>query len=494
MKKLYFVILLFICLRLSAQNYQTVQEINEACDQLGFVSNEEAEIAVDKILGEFGLIRTFVIQECPDINNAVAKVIEISEGQKERYILYDSNFFDRINSKASTDWAAMSILAHEIGHHLNGHSLNDVGSNHAFELEADYFSGAAMGRLGASLEQAQSAISTFKYEKATRTHPAKVDRLKAIKDGWIKSQPKKTAAANNNSRKKLKKEVIINNNEDNIEVYKENSSLVTELVNKAMEANSSRNFYKAGNYLVDAYKYTNGQEPIYLYYAASSFVNGLYYEEALKYYLLLVKNGINKLEADKSKEIYKNIALIYTQLNETKKAKGFFEIALNSNPNDVNLILSLANLYFKEGNKEKFKELMLSATQKEPNNADLHYNIGVINMEQGNLAAARKNYVHVIKLDPNYTNAYLNLSTTYINEGNLLIDEMNSLGVSTADTKKYNELKNRKEKLFLDGANVLEKFLKVNPYNTLALTQLKNIYGAMGDTSNFNRVKKILGE
>ncbi len=57
MKKLYFVILLFICLRLSAQNYQTVQEINEACDQLGFVSNEEAEIAVDKILGEFGLIK-----------------------------------------------------------------------------------------------------------------------------------------------------------------------------------------------------------------------------------------------------------------------------------------------------------------------------------------------------------------------------------------------------------------------------------------------------
>lgn len=493
MRNYYSIILLLFCNIITSQNYQTVQEINEACDQLGFVSNEEAEIAVDKILGEFGLIRTFVIQECPDINNAVAKVIEITKGQKERYILYDSNFFDRINSKASTDWAAMSILAHEIGHHLNGHSLNDVGSNHAFELEADYFSGAAMGRLGATLQEAQSAISTFKYEKATRTHPAKKDRLKAINDGWIKSQ-KKATITNNNSKKELKKEVISNYNEDNIDIYSENSSLVEELVEKAVDANGVKDFHRAGNYLVDAYKYTEGKEPIYLYYAASSFVNGSHYKEALKYYLVLVKNGLNKLEEDKSKEVYKNIALIYTTLNETKKAKGFFEIALNSNPNDVNLIFSLANLYFSEGNKEKFKELMQKASRKDPSNPDIYYNIGVINMEQGNHEASRENYTKTIELDTNHTKAYLNLSTTYVNEGNSMIDQMNLLGNSRADINKYKELKQNKDKLFLEGASVLEKYLVINPYNTAALTQLKNIYLALGDTPNFSRIKKLLGE
>ncbi|MBU2938561.1 SEL1-like repeat protein [Lacinutrix sp. C3R15] len=171
-----------------SQNYQTIEEVNDACSQLGFNSDEDAEIAVDRILDEIGLFRNFTIQECPNINNAVAKNIEISPGQKERYILYDANFFDRIEEKANNRWAAISVLAHEIGHHLNGHSLNNEGSNHKFELEADYFSGLALAKMGASKEEAQSAIMTIKYEKATSTHPAKKDRLIAIENGWNKAK------------------------------------------------------------------------------------------------------------------------------------------------------------------------------------------------------------------------------------------------------------------------------------------------------------------
>ena len=175
-----------------SQNYQTVEEVNDACAQLGFSGDEEAEIAVDKILDQIGLFRNFIIQQCPDINNAVAKNVKSSSGKVERYILYDNNFFNRINNNASSDWAAISILAHEIGHHLNGHALNNGGSSHKFELEADLFSGLALARLDASLEQAQSAINSLKYEKATSTHPSKADRLAAIKKGWNKGMGIKT--------------------------------------------------------------------------------------------------------------------------------------------------------------------------------------------------------------------------------------------------------------------------------------------------------------
>jgi TPR repeat protein len=172
---------------LLSQNYQTIEEVNEACATLGFTGNEDAEIAVDRILDQIGIFRNFTIQECPDINNAVAKIIESEGGIKERYILYDNNFFNKIDNKADSDWAAISILAHEIGHHLNGHALNNEGSNHKFELEADYFSGLSLAKMGASLVEAQSAIRTLKYEKATRTHPAKGDRLKEIERGWNKA-------------------------------------------------------------------------------------------------------------------------------------------------------------------------------------------------------------------------------------------------------------------------------------------------------------------
>jgi TPR repeat protein len=179
---------LFLVQTLISQNYQTVEEVNDACSQLGFSGDEDAEIAVDKILDQIGLYRNFTIQECPDINNAVAKNIEISPGHKERYILYDATFFSRMDDKAGNDWAAVSILAHEIGHHLKGHALNNEGSNHQFEIESDNWSGWVLAKMGATLEESQSAIQTLRYEKATRTHPAKIDRLAAIKKGWNKGK------------------------------------------------------------------------------------------------------------------------------------------------------------------------------------------------------------------------------------------------------------------------------------------------------------------
>ena len=269
-----------------------------------------------------------------------------------------------------------------------------------------------------------------------------------------------------------------------------------------------------------------------MYFAAGSAVNGGHYEQALKYYQelmdvdydgggvkytavnvasgqaeemdkaqrdLMVKSGTYKDPKDekipsKKSEIVKNIALIYTQVGEDDKAIEAYKAAREQNPSDVNLILNEANLHYKLGDKDKFKSLMSEATSLAPDNADLHYNIGVINMEQGNIEDARASYEKALSINPGYVNAQLNLSTTYVNEGNSLIDEMNSLGSSRADIAKYDELKEKKDSLFQKGADVLEDALKTNPDNQGILTQLKNIYGALGDNENFLRVKGLLGE
>ncbi|RFN58208.1 sel1 repeat family protein [Marixanthomonas ophiurae] len=186
MKLIYTIWIVLVSITAFAQNYQTVEEVNSVCDQLGFSSDEEAHIAVDNIMEIIGLQKNFIIQKCPNINNAVAKNITDKSGNIKRYILYDSEFFSNMDIKAGSDWAAISILAHEIGHHLNGHALNNKGSNHKFELDADYFSGLILAKMGATLEEAQSAIQTFRYEKATATHPAKQDRLNEIEKGWTK--------------------------------------------------------------------------------------------------------------------------------------------------------------------------------------------------------------------------------------------------------------------------------------------------------------------
>ena len=187
MKLKYVILLSILSLELAiSQNYQTVEDVNDSCAILGFTTNEDAEIAVDEMMEIIGLQKNFTLQECPNINNAIAKNIKNSSGNMVRYILYDNDFFNRMDSKAGNDWAAISILAHELGHHLNGHALNNEGSNHEFELDADYFSGLILAKMGARLEEAQSAIQTLRYEKATSTHPAKIDRLNEIERGWTK--------------------------------------------------------------------------------------------------------------------------------------------------------------------------------------------------------------------------------------------------------------------------------------------------------------------
>src|SRR5262249_16810973 len=118
-----------------------------------------------------------------DVPNAAAV---IKDGK--RYILYNRDFISRVVDSTKTDWAAISIIAHEIGHHLNGDTLESDGSRPEIELDADRFSGNVLFKMGATLAQAQAAIIAVASEQATKTHPKKSTRLAAIQDGWITAQ------------------------------------------------------------------------------------------------------------------------------------------------------------------------------------------------------------------------------------------------------------------------------------------------------------------
>lgn len=317
------------------------------------------------------------------------------------------------------------------------------------------------------------------------------------------------------------------------DIQQKMDQMASDLVNAAVDDNNNQAYAAGADKLYMAYK-LRPQDTVYLYFAASSAVNGKEYPKALKYYNelkelnyngsevkftavnvesgeteemdkttrdLYVKAGTHKdpkenRTASKRPEIIKNIALIYQQEGDNEKALAAYDDAIATNPDDVNLVLNKANLYYSMGDKDKFKEIMGQAAQMAPDNPDLHYNIGVINMEQGNLAEAREAYKKALEIDPNYVNATLNLSTSYVNEGNELIDTMNDLAMSNkrADIAKYDELKATKDDMFKQGATILEDALKAAPENESILAQLKNIYGALGDNDNFMRIKKLLGE
>ena len=160
----------------------TINE-KEICDLVAFTTRPEVSMAVESIVKRSGLKQNFYVMECPNTDNCFA-----ATRNGERLIVYDAKFFNRLNSLTKTDWAAMSILAHEIGHHLQGHTIKSGGSDHTRELEADEFSGFVMYQMGATLREAQSAINSVTPEYTTSTHPPRSTRQKAIELGYTNAK------------------------------------------------------------------------------------------------------------------------------------------------------------------------------------------------------------------------------------------------------------------------------------------------------------------
>jgi tetratricopeptide (TPR) repeat protein len=313
-----------------------------------------------------------------------------------------------------------------------------------------------------------------------------------------------------------------------VEVAQMRSMAENTLLQAANKAYTSQNYGVAAKGFETLYKVVP-TDAGYLYYASQASLLDKDYDAALKYFIQLKDLGytgeemqyfaINKLTDEKElmdkatrdkavkfgthlqptekmseskeAEIVKNIALIYIQKGENEKALSAIKDAREKNPQDANLIVSEANINLKLGNTDKASELFKEAISKDPSNPDLIYNVGVLAMNENKNEEAVAFFKKALDLDASYANAALNISTMQINKGNALNEKMNALGSSSADFKKYDILKAEKSELFKSGANVLEKFIANNPNtkNIDVLTQLKNIYSALGESGKSSALK-----
>jgi len=335
---------------------------------------------------------------------------------------------------------------------------------------------------------------------------------------------------------------------DKLNKYKENANILIndvqiELINSAVEDNKVENFKSASKKLYNAYLFFPDkiENKNYLYFAASSAVNGADYETALEYYnklknmsytgivseyfvtpikkdadgnLIGVEEKVSETEYNLFKsskdytnqrigktesrlpEIVKNIALIYVQTGDNEKAISAIKEARKINPDNINLLLSEADLYMRLGDKVKFKSLMQEAVQKDPNNAILYYNLGVIYVDQGLLEEGMAYYKKSLELDPTYADTYLNLVGLILEGEAALVEEMNELATSNkrSDFERYDELKEEREKLYKSCLPYLEKLMEIDPKNIEALKTAKNIYYTVGENEKFKLMSAKIEE
>jgi len=155
-----------------------------------FSSSADAEKIVSDIMDAMGLESKFKIKSA-DVPN-----VEATIKHHERYILYNPGFVNKVNEVTKDKWASIFILAHEVGHHLDGHTEAGLRSCPAIELEADQFAGFVLCRMGATLHQSQLAMYYISDMASSKTHPGRLDRLAAIEKGWNKAQMQKELVSN----------------------------------------------------------------------------------------------------------------------------------------------------------------------------------------------------------------------------------------------------------------------------------------------------------
>jgi tetratricopeptide (TPR) repeat protein len=286
------------------------------------------------------------------------------------------------------------------------------------------------------------------------------------------------------------------------------------LTNSAIKDQDTKNFKSGSEKLFLAYQLDNTNQDL-LFYAAEFAVSAKDYDNALKYYAELKKlnySGIKdvytavNIETSKVEDfgdktmrdlsvkakshkdpkdtktpsrrggIYTNTALILVEQGKKDEAKMAVKEARVANPEDVSLITTEANLYLDDNNLVEYEKLINEVLAKDPNNAELQFNLGVVAQKSKNNSKAETFYKKAIEIDPNYINANLNLAILFLDGEKAIVDKMNALGTSAADNKKYEILKEDRNKLFRNALPYLEKVVNLDPNNKDASSTLIGVY------------------
>ncbi len=318
-----------------------------------FSTNKDADIALSKILSVIGASKRFVMLSCSDIDNAFAVSYK-----GIRYILYDNEFMSEIAKKTNA-WSNTFVLAHEVGHHINGHSVDilllasdivkpkSLGDKRLQELEADEFAGFILAKLGATLIQTSEAITLLASNKddSYSTHPSKSKRLNAIKIGF----------------------------------------------NKAM-----------------------GNKPVKYEKASIALTAEVYFYKGLDKSLLKDYKGAIA-DYNKSIELNPNNAMVFNNRGFIKTKLKYYKGAIADYTKAIELDPNLTDAYLNRGIAKRLLKYYkgaiadyTKAIELNPNYATAYYNRGVAKVSLKDYKGAIADYSKAIELNPNFASAYYN--------------------------------------------------------------------------------------
>lgn len=153
---------------------------------MGGAAPRDCNDMIAQVMNFTGLPQNFDVTEA-NVPNAAAAILLDKQKLPHRVIAFNPGFIELVRRETGGNpWSAVSIMAHEAGHHLAGHTIQPGGSQPPIELEADKFSGFVLYKMGASRDDTLKAINTLVPEAVpgNSTHPGRQQRAAAVGEGW----------------------------------------------------------------------------------------------------------------------------------------------------------------------------------------------------------------------------------------------------------------------------------------------------------------------
>jgi len=256
---------------------------------------------------------------------------------------------------------------------------------------------------------------------------------------------------------------------------------------EGIEAYSAQDYEKAIRFFqtnIELYDVIGIVDTMGIYNSAISADLGGNADMATEYFLKCTEMNY---EAEYS---YNKAIVLLGEQEKYDKALEVSKVAREKFPQNQGIIIAQLNVYLKADKYEEAERDLEKAANESPNDANMWFALGVVkeNLEKSDEAAAA--YEKSLAIDPEFYNSNMNLAILYFSRASDMINAANDIPVN--EIEKYENAKAEAMVELKKAIPYFEKSNELRPGNKNVLLDLKEAYGQLNDTENYNRIKSML--
>lgn len=172
---------------------------------------------------------------------------------------------------------------------------------------------------------------------------------------------------------------------------------------------------------------------------------------------------------------FRNLGAAYKKQGKLDDSKKTIDEGLTKYPKDANLLVEKINFYLESAQYTEALTYVNNLLDVEPKNDGALFIKGLAYEKIGNEDSVVYYYTKSAEINPKNIKPWNNLGAMYVAKANALVEPMNKLGNTSADIKKYDELKKQRKDFYLKAKPFLDKAHAIDPEDTQINRVLKQV-------------------